>query len=355
MSKTLTRFVVFVLALTALAVPMPSVPAAAAVGTCTRAADWPAPNASLASQVLTLVNQHRQSMGLGTLATSPTLTASAAWKASHMAEYGYMEHNDPAPPIARTWAQRLDACGYPSNSYRAENIAYGYKTAAAVMDGWLNSPGHRANIENGSYRVIGIGAAATSNGTLYWAQNFGSYNDSGTVLPPPPPPPPPPPAAPTPPPAPQPPPALTPPAPPLPAVSPPATPPPPPAGQPLEGGPTTPSAQDAQTQTLTAAPATPLLALTRLTTTPRSPRSGHELVARARIRVLPATGDVAVICRASVGRQRLAAVRKSAGAGLARCVWRIPAGTAGRRLRGEVVVRTPGLRVAKAFARQIRP
>ena len=58
-----------------------------------------------------------------------------------------------------------------------ENIAYGYASPDAVMAGWLNSPGHRANIENASFRAIGIGVVRASNGTYYWTQNFGTLAD----------------------------------------------------------------------------------------------------------------------------------------------------------------------------------
>ena len=50
------------------------------------------------------------------------------------------------------------------------------------MTAWLNSSGHRANIENASYRAIGIGVARASNGTYYWTQNFGTLADGGTRL-----------------------------------------------------------------------------------------------------------------------------------------------------------------------------
>jgi uncharacterized protein YkwD len=157
-----------------------------AAGTCTPDPAWGTANATFASQVVTLVNQHRQAMGLPALVVSPTLTASADWKSLHMAYYGYMQHDDPAPPIARTVAQRLSDCGYPSGSVGwGENIAYGYQTPQDVMNAWLNSPGHRANIENSTYRAIGVGAARASNGLWYWTQDFGTYVDSGSTSPPP--------------------------------------------------------------------------------------------------------------------------------------------------------------------------
>jgi hypothetical protein len=122
---------------------------------------------------------------------STTLTNASIWKARHMAKYLYLAHSDPAPPVARSTSDRLLACGYPSTtSGWGENIAYGYGSAEAVMQAWLSSPGHRANIENASFRSIGAGAAVSSTNRIYWAQAFGTQ--SGSAPPPPPPPPPPP-------------------------------------------------------------------------------------------------------------------------------------------------------------------
>jgi hypothetical protein len=152
-----------------------------------------------AAEVLTLTNAHRASLGLGPLAPSASLTDAATWKAAHMAGYEYMSHDDPAPPIGRTWDQRIRDCGYSSGA--GENIAYGYRTPQAVFEGWLDSAGHRRNIENPSYKVIGVGAAVNGDGTPYWAQVFGlrvEIGDGVQVPVPPPPPPPPPPPSPTP-------------------------------------------------------------------------------------------------------------------------------------------------------------
>ena len=169
--------------------------ARAVVGDCTPGADWGTLRQDLASQVVQLVNQHRASLGLAQLAVTTPLANAAIWKSRHMAYYRYLQHADPAPPVARSVGERLLACGYPSTSAGwGENIAYGYSTASAVMQGWLNSPGHRANIENPTFRAIGVGAATSSAGLVYWTQEFGT-STGGTA-------PPPPPDAPTPPPAP---------------------------------------------------------------------------------------------------------------------------------------------------------
>ncbi len=80
-----------------------------------------------------------------------------------MARYGYMAHNDPAPPVARSTGERMAACG--NGASWGENIAYGYPSAQSVVNGWLSSPGHRANIENPNWVSIGSGAAAGASGT----------------------------------------------------------------------------------------------------------------------------------------------------------------------------------------------
>jgi uncharacterized protein YkwD len=147
--------------------------AAVVVGDCTPGASWPQSQPAFAAEVVQLVNAHRASRGLAPLAVSASLTRAADWKARHMAAYRYLAHNDPAPPVARTVGQRLAACGYGGKTY-GENVAYGFPTAAGVVSAWLRSAGHRANIESRSFGTIGVGVATAANGSVYWAQNFGS-------------------------------------------------------------------------------------------------------------------------------------------------------------------------------------
>jgi uncharacterized protein YkwD len=158
----------------------PLAPPAAASGSCEPQAGWAEAKGAWAAEVLALTNEHRASLGLGRLAASASLTSAATWKAAHMARYDYMTHDDPAPPVGRTWDQRIRDCGYSSGA--GENIAYGYRTPQAVFEGWLDSAGHRRNIENPSYKVIGIGAAVNDSGTPYWAQVFGLRVESGDAL-----------------------------------------------------------------------------------------------------------------------------------------------------------------------------
>jgi hypothetical protein len=115
-------------------------------------------------------------MGLRQLVVSDSLTKAAEWKAAHMANYGYFSHSDEAPPVDRTWDQRIEDCGYTYGM--GENIAYGYRSPLAVVEGWIGSPGHRENLEEGDYKVIGVAAALDDEGTPYWVQIFGTAIDA---------------------------------------------------------------------------------------------------------------------------------------------------------------------------------
>jgi uncharacterized protein YkwD len=151
--------------------------AATAAGNCVPSPSWPADQADLAAQVITLVNAHRAQLGLVPLVVSPTLTAAAEWKARNMAAYGYLNHDDPAPD-SRTADERVLACGYPATQW-GENIGTGYANAQAVVDAWLASPEHRANIERPEFRATGVGVAGTPT---YWAQSFGAIADAGSLV-----------------------------------------------------------------------------------------------------------------------------------------------------------------------------
>jgi len=158
--------------------------AAAPVGDCRADSAWPDARPGLAADSALLANAHRERIGLRPLLVSPALTAAAEWKARHMAALGYFEHEDPAPPVARTPDQRAQACGYPEGVQVAENLAMGATlTPSAVLAGWLGSDGHRRILQSGEYAATGIGVAARRDGTLMWAQVFGAQADAGAYLP----------------------------------------------------------------------------------------------------------------------------------------------------------------------------
>lgn len=339
--------------------------ATAAVGDCTPGSDWGTVRGDLAAEVVSLVNQHRASLGLGALAQSPTLTAAAVWKARHMARYGYMSHNDPAPPVARSVADRLVACGYTSGGW-GENIAYGQRSAASVMQDWLGSPGHRANIERSSFRAIGVGVATAANGTPYWAQAFGAV--AGGAVPPSPPPPAPP-RSPPPPPVPPrtpPPPPVAPPTPPrtapatpkMPQRSP-ATPPASPGAQPAAAPPAPQRAAATPTPQRGATKLLPRLEASTLLQWGPRPRADRRFTGRLTLaledngkRVLSGRGRVTCKARAG-GRPVYVGVHRFRN-GFAVCRWILPKSAKGKRLIGTIRVHLGGKRAARWFSRVVR-
>ena len=150
---------------------------AAPRGGCTSGADWGRARQDLALAVVKLVNRYRAELRLRPLNVSRTLTSAALWKARHMAKYNYFGHWDPAPPVARSPFERVQACGYPLSA-AGENIAYGYRTPEMVMQGWIASPGHRANMQAPQWAAIGVGVAVNGAGIPFWVQVFGARDDS---------------------------------------------------------------------------------------------------------------------------------------------------------------------------------
>jgi uncharacterized protein YkwD len=118
------------------------------------------------AEVLALVNQQRAAAGCGAVAPDDSLAAVARGHSADMRDRGFFDHINPdgADPFDRAAAAGLAA--------RAENIAYGQADAAEVMDAWMNSPGHRANILNCSLTRLGVGVAEGSGGP-WWTQLFG--------------------------------------------------------------------------------------------------------------------------------------------------------------------------------------
>lgn len=125
------------------------------------------------SQVLDLTNQERAKAGCGPLRTNKSLTQAAEAHAADMVDLHYFAHDS---LDGRSPFDRMKAAGFRGGAM-AENIAVGYSSAAAVVQGWMNSPGHRANILNCSYTMIGIGydsgLVKPDWGNGSWVQDFG--------------------------------------------------------------------------------------------------------------------------------------------------------------------------------------
>ncbi|MFI1192570.1 CAP domain-containing protein [Micromonospora sp. NPDC020750] len=123
---------------------------------------------SQARQVVDLVNAERAKAGCGALKINSKLTAAAQAHSQDQADHRKMSHDG---SDGSSVGKRLDRVGYAWRAY-GENVAWNQQTPAAVMNAWMNSSGHRANILNCSFTEIGVGVA-TSNGP-YWTQDFGT-------------------------------------------------------------------------------------------------------------------------------------------------------------------------------------
>ena len=116
-------------------------------------------------EVIRLVNEIRVQNGLKPLTYDWELSRVARIKSQDMKDNRYFAHNS---PVYGTPFQMMKNFGI---SYRSagENIAKGYATPQAVVNAWMNSSGHRANILNGNFTHIGVGYVAGGN---YWTQMF---------------------------------------------------------------------------------------------------------------------------------------------------------------------------------------
>jgi uncharacterized protein YkwD len=133
----------------------------------------PPSGGSMETQVLQLTNNERQKAGCGPLRTNSALARAAEDHAADMVDNHYFDHNS---QDGRSPFDRMKTAGFRGGSM-AENIAVGYSSAAAVVKGWMNSEGHRKNMLNCSYSMIGIGydsgQVKPDWGNGSWVQDFG--------------------------------------------------------------------------------------------------------------------------------------------------------------------------------------
>jgi len=120
---------------------------------------------SYEKEVVRLVNEIRVKNGLRSLEYDWQLSRVARIKSQDMKDNRYFSHTSP------TYGSPFQMMKSFGITYRSagENIAKGYKTPQAVVDGWMNSPGHRANILNSSFTHIGVGYVESGS---YWTQMF---------------------------------------------------------------------------------------------------------------------------------------------------------------------------------------
>ena len=233
----------------------------------------------------------------------------------------------------------------------ARTSRWGYATAQSVVNGWLGSAGHKANIENPGFSSTGVGVAANGSGQLYWTQNFGNDVSGST------------------------PPAPTPPAPTPPAPTPPAPTPPhrhrphPHRPHPHRRHPHRPLVRrPPRSPPRSTAPAnvtTPTLSASALSIGAKPARVTRQSK-RARLTASVAfvqlttgrplaTGSVR--CRAEVGGKRLRVLTNAFKAQAARCAWRIPTWAKGKQLTGVVAVQVGDTAALRLFVRtrQVEP
>jgi hypothetical protein len=127
----------------------------------------------LPAVVVTRTNEERQDKSLGSLTRSSLLDDAAKRKAEHMAKNGYFAHYSPEGVSPWHWFKVVDY----SFVHAGENLAVHFNDTDALVDAWMESPTHRANIMNGQYTQIGVGTAkGTYEGydTVFVVQMFGT-------------------------------------------------------------------------------------------------------------------------------------------------------------------------------------
>lgn len=162
--------------------PDPTTPSLQYVGCAGQVAA--AYNSDFEQQVINLVNQERSSRGLTPLKRSEGLTNAARYQSIDMSQDNYFSHD------TKDWenGDLVTRCGpweRIANYYSGaigENAAAGYHSPEAVMQGWMNSKGHRDNILNPSTRAIGVGYyQGDGDFHSYWVQDFGTKIDVSTT------------------------------------------------------------------------------------------------------------------------------------------------------------------------------
>ncbi|RWZ58794.1 hypothetical protein EQV77_07485 [Halobacillus fulvus] len=119
-------------------------------------------------EVVTLVNEERTAEGLDPLEMHQRLSELAEVKSQDMADENYFSHTSP------TYGSPFDMMDQFDFEYRAagENIAAGQRTPEEVVEGWMNSEGHRENILNDTFTHIGVGYVEGGSYRTYWTQLF---------------------------------------------------------------------------------------------------------------------------------------------------------------------------------------
>jgi hypothetical protein len=125
-------------------------------------------------EVLRLTNDQRRENGLQPLNFNAKLAETARQHSANMARSNTLAHT----LEGSTMTSRIKASGYPFLAI-GENIAFNDPTPEAVLNSWMHSPGHRANILNKNFTELGVGIADDVNGEPYYTQDFGRPVSAG--------------------------------------------------------------------------------------------------------------------------------------------------------------------------------
>ncbi|MER7957432.1 CAP domain-containing protein [Streptomyces sp. NPDC096030] len=166
-SKTATPTKTAVPTKTAKPKPAPTTAKPAPTRTTPPAAPTLSRAAAAEAEVVRLVNQERAKVGCTPVRSDSALAALAGAFSTDMAARGFFDHTDPDGDTPWDRASQAGVSGMGG-----ENIARGQVDAAAVMDSWMNSDGHRANILNCDYKTLGVGVHFADGGP-WWTQDFG--------------------------------------------------------------------------------------------------------------------------------------------------------------------------------------
>ena len=122
------------------------------------------------SDVITLVNDHRVSLGLNALIDTGNIQDVSRAHSRHMIVHSFFDHINPEGDSP---GGRLTSAGLPWKE-SGENIAAGYSTPSDAFNAWMNSPGHKQNIEYPTWSHTGVGYDNDPSSTYqtYWTQNF---------------------------------------------------------------------------------------------------------------------------------------------------------------------------------------
>jgi uncharacterized protein YkwD len=123
---------------------------------------------TLQSDIVYWTNHQRAKAGCKALTVNTALTQAGITHSAWMARTGTFSHVGNG---GSTFDARIRAAGYTKPS--AENIAWGYRNGTDVVNAWMKSPGHRANLLNCKSKTVGVGAVYASNGNPYYSQEFG--------------------------------------------------------------------------------------------------------------------------------------------------------------------------------------